>query len=143
MTHATEVQDVAALERCSQNLTRSFACCAVLLVASVLSLAFFTWPLSPGHLVIAVGLGATTLAAYVWYAFAAGAAARAIGEDSRLYLAGTLAAPILAILLPWLGFRGWLPRAIAAAPLSIKFLLGNQLDEAQRRQTSLYLHRVD
>ena len=54
------------------------------------------------------------LAAYVWYAIAAGRAAR-----------------MLFII------------AIMASPLSIKFLLGNQLDQALRDSTTMYLHQND
>ena len=67
------------------------------------------------------------LASYVYYAIAAGAAAKALGESGWKYVAWVLAAPIL----------GMIPVPIVSAiinisPLSIKFLLGNRLETAIR-----------
>src|SRR5688500_6608102 len=83
---------------------------------------------SLGLLVLQVGL-------YVWFALAAGAAARALGGTAWHYIVWILASPILALVpIPLLS------TVIAVSPLSIKFLLGGQLQAAIRDQTSMALH---
>jgi len=76
------------------------------------------------------------LATYVWYAFAVGAAERASGANGRLYCGTSQSSS------PWMGF-GRRAQVLLFPPLSIEFLRGNQLDEAQRRRTNMYLRRVD
>lgn len=72
---------------------------------------------------------------YVWFAIAAGAAARALGGTAWHYIVWILAAPFLALLpIPLVS------TLIAVSPLSIKFLLGGQLQTAIREQTSMALH---
>jgi hypothetical protein len=83
---------------------------------------------SLGLLVLQVGL-------YVWFALAAGAAARALGGTAWHYIVWILVAPLLALApLPLVSM------VIAVSPLSIKFLLGGQLQTAIRDQTSMALH---
>jgi hypothetical protein len=82
--------------------------------------------------------------AYVWYALAAGMAARALGSPGWRYVVWILAAPFVALivaLLPIPLLSSAASTVISVSPLSIKFLLGNQLEEAFRRETSLSLHR--
>jgi hypothetical protein len=79
-------------------------------------------------LVVQIGL-------YLWYAVAAGGAAKALGETGWHYVLWILAAPFLALLpLPLVS------TVIAVSPLSVKFLLGGQLQTAIREQTSMALH---
>jgi hypothetical protein len=83
---------------------------------------------SLGMLVVQIGL-------YIWYAIAAGAGAKALGETGWHYVAWILASPFLAMLpIPLVS------TVIAVSPLSIKFLLGGQLQTAIREQTSMALH---
>jgi hypothetical protein len=83
---------------------------------------------SVGLLVLQVGL-------YVWFALAAGAAARALGGTAWHYIVWILVAPLLAFApIPLVSM------VIAVSPLSIKFLLGGQLQTAIRDQTSMALH---
>ncbi len=76
--------------------------------------------------------------AYVWYAFAAGSAARALGEPGATYVAWILVAPIVSTLIFGLLEQvsgSWLAgTAIGVSPLSIKFLLGAQLDRRIRER---------
>ncbi len=72
---------------------------------------------------------------YVWFAIAAGAAARALGGTAWHYIVWILASPILSMIpIPLVS------TVIAVSPLSIKFLLGGQLQTAIRDQTSMALH---
>ncbi len=81
-----------------------------------------------GLLVVQIGL-------YVWFAIAAGAAARALGGTAWHYIVWILASPILSLVpIPLVS------TVIAVSPLSIKFLLGGQLQTAIREQTSMALH---
>jgi hypothetical protein len=83
---------------------------------------------SAGLLLVQIGL-------YVWFAIAAGAAARALGGTAWHYIVWILASPILSMVpIPIVS------SVIAVSPLSIKFLLGGQLQTAIREQTSMALH---
>ena len=82
-----------------------------------------------------LGLLVVQIALYVWYAIAAGAGARALGEAGWPYVLWILASPFLSMLpIPLVS------TVIAVSPLSIKFLLGGQLQTAIREQTSMALH---
>lgn len=84
---------------------------------------------------VTLGLWAVQLALYVWFAMAAGAAARALGGTAWHYIVWILASPILSLVpIPLVS------TVIAVSPLSIKFLLGGQLQAAIRDQTSMALH---
>jgi hypothetical protein len=76
------------------------------------------------------------IATYVWYAITAGAAARILGAPGGRYIAWILAAPFLALLpIPIVS------TIIGVSPLSIKFLLGGQLQSAMREATSAQMHQ--
>jgi hypothetical protein len=80
-------------------------------------------------------LGFAQVCFYVWFALAAGAAAKALGGTAWHYIVWILVAPFLALApLPLVS------TVIAVSPLSIKFLLGGQLNTAIREQTSMALH---
>ena len=75
------------------------------------------------------------LGCYVWYALAAGEAAKALGEKGGVYIAWILIAPFAAFVpIPVLS------TAIGVSPLSIKFLLSGQLQSAIRDQTFEVIH---
>ncbi len=70
------------------------------------------------------------LGAYLWFALCVGAAARALSEPSWRYVAWVIAAPFLALIpIPIVS------TVIAVSPLSIKFLLGGQLERRIRERT--------
>jgi len=80
-------------------------------------------------------MSAIQLASYVWYAIAAGGAARVLGDKGWTYVAWILAAPFVAkVPIPIVS------TLIAVSPLSIKFLLGSQLQEAIRQQGVASIH---
>jgi hypothetical protein len=82
-----------------------------------------------------LGLLIVQIALYVWYAIAAGAGAKALGETGWHYVVWILASPFLSMLpIPLVS------TVIAVSPLSIKFLLGGQLQTAIREQTTMALH---
>lgn len=90
---------------------------------------------SSGILVATAGLLVVQIGCYVWFAIAAGAAARALGGTSWHYVVWILVAPILALIpIPLVS------TVIGVSPLSIKFLLGGQLQTAIREQTSMAMH---
>ena len=113
-------------------LSRSFAACLVLLAAN------FIWSLGrhdPDSAWITLVLLVLQLAASLWFAFAAGAAASALGDSGWVYVVWIIGAPLLArIPIPFL------PILIAASPLSIRFLLGSQLQIAIRQAGTASLH---
>ena len=102
------------------------------------------WPMIASSLsaepTVGIGLASAGLllfqiALYVWFAIAAGAAARALGGTAWHYVVWILASPILSMLpIPVVS------TVIAVSPLSIKFLRGGQLQTAIRDQTSMALH---
>jgi hypothetical protein len=90
---------------------------------------------SAGIVVATLGLLVVQIGLYVWFAIAAGAAARALGGTAWHYIVWILASPILALIpIPLVS------TVIAVSPLSIKFLLGGQLQTAIREQTSMAMH---
>lgn len=97
---------------------------------------FIADPRQPGEgsttLLVLIGI---QLASYVWYAVAAGAAARVLGDAGWKYVVWILAAPFLAQLpIPIVS------TIIRVSPLSIKFLLGSQLQAAIRQQGFASIH---
>ena len=90
---------------------------------------------SAGIVVATAGLLVVQIGLYVWFAIAAGAAARALGGTAWHYVVWILVAPILArVPIPIVS------TVIGVSPLSIKFLLGGQLQTAIRDQTSMAMH---
>ncbi len=88
-----------------------------------------------GWIAASLTLLAVQAGLYVWFAMAAGAAARALGATAWHYILWILVAPVLALApIPLVA------TVIAVSPLSIKFLLGGQLQTAIREQTSMALH---
>jgi hypothetical protein len=106
--------------------------------------AALLWPMvvggraaDPSALLIAASITvlAVQVGLYVWFAVTAGAAARALGATGWHYVTWILAAPFVALLpIPIVA------TVVAVSPLSIKFLLGGQLQTAIREQTSMALH---
>jgi len=110
-----------------------FACVSVIgaLLVWIMVMAKSDLPEEGTLLWVGMGLGVLLLAAYVWYAIAAGAAAGVLGQTTWHYVTWTLLAPPVS-LLP----LGIVSTLIAVSPLSIKFLLGNQL-KTEIRERSL------
>ena len=78
---------------------------------------------------VALALFVIQLGCYVWFAVSAGKAAKILGEPGWKYVAWILVAPILALVpIPIVS------TLIGVSPLSIKFLLGNQLEKAIRER---------
>ena len=78
---------------------------------------------------------AIQFACYVWYGVAAGGAAKVLGDAGWKYVVWILAAPFLArIPIPIVS------TLIAVSPLSIKFLLGSQLQSAIRQEGVAAIH---
>jgi hypothetical protein len=88
-----------------------------------------------GWLVASLVLLLVQIVLYAWFAMAAGAAARALGGTAWHYIVWIVVAPFLALVpIPLVA------TVIAVSPLSIKFLLGGQLQTAIREQTSMAMH---
>ena len=129
---------VDELMRVESRLTRSFVGSVAGYLATLIFMLFIATP-RPGGLFEPVSvwllLVAVQLGFYIWYAVAAGAAAKALGEAGWKYIVWILAAPILA-LIPIPIVSG----IISISPLSIKFLLGGQLQAAIRQASFADLH---
>jgi hypothetical protein len=124
----TSVDDLLSAD---SHLTRSFIAAAATALAVMLWATFAGTALSRmyGTLVLA------QIGCYVWYALAAGEAAKALGEKGWMYVSWILIAPFAALIpIPVLS------TVIAVSPLSIKFLLGGQLQSAIRDQTFEVMH---
>lgn len=123
-----------ALMQADTRLSRSFAVCVAAVLATIFWMLFVATPeaaASPSG--TGLGLLAIQFACYVWYAVAAGGAARALGDPGWKYIAWILAAPFLARLpIPIVS------TLIAVSPLSIKFLLGSQLQSAIRQESNIH-----
>jgi hypothetical protein len=90
---------------------------------------------SAAPMVASFVLGFVQVCLYTWFAVTAGAAARALGGTAWHYIVWILVAPLLALVpIPLVS------NVIAVSPLSIKFLLGGQLQTAIREQTSMAMH---
>ena len=125
-----------ALVRAESRLSRSFIFAVGAVALSVVWLLFIASPeqVTPRNPTMQT-LGAIQYATYIWYAMAAGGAARILGDKGWKYVAWILVAPIVALVpIPIVS------TAIAASPLSIKFLLGSQLQEAIRQQGVASVH---
>jgi len=126
--------DVDELIKVESRLTRSFAGSVAAQLGWILWAFFIADKTSNGRPVTgaaAGGLLLLQLGFYIWYAVAAGAAARALGDDGRKYVVWILVAPFLALLpIPVVS------TLIGISPLSIKFLLGGQLQTAIRESAS-------
>jgi hypothetical protein len=122
------------------RLTRSFVAAAVFWLAGIVWALFMGGRISSGDLgpaVIALVILLLQVVSYVWYALAAGAAAKALGGSGWRYVVWILAAPVLALVpIPIVSV------IINASPLSIKFLLGGQLQTAIREASFADLHQV-
>lgn len=124
----TSVDDLLTAD---SHLTRSFIAAVAGALATMLWAIFagtgFSWMY--GTVVLA------QLGCYVWYALAAGEAAKALGETGWIYVSWILVAPFAALVpIPVLS------TIIAVSPLSIKFLLGGQLQSAIRDSTFEVMH---
>lgn len=126
---------IEQLQSADAGLTRSFIACVATVLTS-LGWALFVGPPAPGQVAwFPLLVGLCQLAAYVWYAVSAGAAAKAVGAVGWHYVVWILAAPVLALMpIPIVS------TIIGVSPLSIKFLLGGQLQTAMREQTFAELH---
>ena len=125
-----------ALVRAESLLTRSFM---VAVGAVAIWLVWLLFIASPEQMNTTnptmLTMSAIQLASYVWYAIAAGGAARVLGDKGWPYVAWILAAPFIAkIPIPFVS------TVIAISPLSIKFLLGSQLQGAIRQQGVASIH---
>jgi hypothetical protein len=124
-------EPIEELMRAESRLTRSFVGAVIGAVLGVGWMFVGTRPpagttdLDPA----AVGLALVQFGFYIWYAISAGAAAKLLGDKGWKYVVWILAAPFLArIPIPIVS------TLIAVSPLSIKFLLGGQLQTAIRQE---------
>lgn len=125
-----------ALVQAESRLTRSFMVAVAAVGVWVVWLLFIASPeqMTPTNPTM-VTLWAIQYASYIWYAIAAGGAARVLGDKGWKYVVWILAAPFIArIPIPFVS------TVIAVSPLSIKFLLGSQLQEAIRQQGVASIH---
>jgi hypothetical protein len=125
-----------ALVQAESRLTRSFMVAVGVVALWLIWLLFIASPeqMSPTNPTM-MTMSLIQLASYVWYAIAAGGAARVLGDTSWKYVVWILAAPFIAkIPIPFVS------TIIAVSPLSIKFLLGSQLQEAIRQQGVASIH---
>jgi hypothetical protein len=114
------VEELMAVE---SRLNWSLGACVVALVA------VYGWAFAGGGAVVALLLVLFQIGCYVWFALSAGAAARILGEAPWKYVVWILVAPFLALIpIPIVS------TIIGVSPLSIKFLLGGQLDTAIRER---------
>jgi hypothetical protein len=141
-TVTSDVPNVVVLSQRAANLNRSFAACVLFFVLNLLAPAVLGLPYSARSASIAVILLLAMIGSYVWYAIAAALAARTLGERAWTYVTWILIAPFVSQLVSLIGIP-FMGSVLAASPLSIKFLLGNQLDEALRSATSMNLSRID
>ena len=125
-----------ALVQADTRLSRSFIVAVTAVLGTLIWALFIANPRDPaqGRTGMFVLLG-IQLASYVWYAVAAGAAAKVLGDSGWKYAAWIIAAPFLAQLpIPIVS------TLIAVSPLSIKFLLGSQLQAAIRQEGFASIH---
>jgi hypothetical protein len=132
---AASVDELLAVE---SRLTRSFLGCVIVLVART-GWTFFIGPRTPSGGIEPAWVGLVLLILqlgfYVWYALSAGAAAKLLGATGWTYIVWILAAPFLALVpIPIVS------TIIGVSPLSIKFLLGGQLQSAVREATFADFH---
>ena len=127
-----------ALLRAESRLTKSFWAAAAGVIGTLLWAMFVAGPSPDAESGIArtgVVLVLLQVAFYIWYAIAAGGAAKVLGEAGSKYIAWILAAPFLAMIpIPIVS------TLIGVSPLSIKFLLGGQLAAAIRQESFAGIH---
>jgi hypothetical protein len=131
---------VDMLMRVESQLTRSFVGYVAVLLTSTIWTLFIARKSptgSPEPVSIAVVLLVLQVGSYLWYAIAAGAAAKILGDSGWKYVVWILAAPFLALIpIPIVS------TIIGVSPLSIKFLLGGQLNSAVRDESFAGLHEA-
>ena len=128
---------VEELMRVESQLTRSFVGSVAGYLATLGFMLFIATPRAGVFepVLLWLLLVAVQLGFYIWYAVAAGAAAKALGEAGWKYVVWILIAPILALLpIPVVSL------IISVSPLSIKFLLGGQLQAAIRQASVAEFH---
>jgi hypothetical protein len=131
---------VDQLLRADARLGRSFIGSVLAFLASMMWTLFFA-KVTPDGGGLEPSLAAFVIfvfqiAFYVWYARSAGAAAKLLGDAGWKYVVWILAAPFLArIPIPIVS------TIIGVSPLSIKFLLGGQLQTAIREETMAAVHQ--
>jgi hypothetical protein len=124
-----------ALVQADTRLSRSFFAAVAGLLASLFWMLFVVGPEDAGKSTTTIVVLCLQFAAYIWYAIAAGAAAKILGDAGWKYVLWILAAPFLSrIPIPIVS------TVIAVSPLSIKFLLGSQLQAAIRQEGLAALH---
>jgi hypothetical protein len=129
---------IEQLLRVEAGLSRSFIGYVGAQAAQLIWMLFIASPAPGGRIQPSVTLGLLVLfqlVFFVWYAVAAGAAAKALGDAGWKYVAWILLSPFVAMLpIPIVS------TLIAVSPLSIKFLLGGQLQTAIRQESLAPLH---
>jgi hypothetical protein len=130
---------VDELMRVENRLTRSFIGYLVVLVAPFIMLFFVSDSTGSARFsASALAFLPVQIGLYVWYATSAGAAAKALGGDGWKYVVWILVAPFLALVpIPIVSM------IIGVSPLSIKFLLGGQLQTAIRQESFADFHRPE
>ena len=131
---------IADLLRVENRLTRSFIGYIVALLTSIIWLLFVARPTPAGGIEPSLAgllLVPLQLGFYLWYAMSAGAAAKVLGDAGWKYVVWILVSPFLALIpIPIVS------TIIAVSPLSIKFLLGGQLQTAIRDESMAQLHHT-
>ena len=131
------IDDLVAAD---SQLSRSFIGCVVAWLASF-GWGIFAGPVTATQPVsvpwVPLAILVVQIALYVWYAVSAGRAARVLGGVGWKYVVWILVAPFLALVpVPIVSM------IIGVSPLSIKFLLGGQLQTAIRDATFAEMHHV-
>jgi hypothetical protein len=126
---------IEALQAADSGLTRSFIACVATQAASI-GWALFIGSPPPGEIGWFPLLAfVCQIGAYIWYAISAGRAAKVVGAVGWHYVVWILVSPFLAMIpIPIVSM------IIGVSPLSIKFLLGGQLQTAMRDATFAQLH---
>jgi len=130
---------VEELIRVDTRLSRSFIGYIAALGASLIWMMFIAKRTPAGAIepsLTALLLVPLQIGLYLWYAISAGAAAKALGDAGWKYAVWILISPFLALIpIPIVS------TIIAVSPLSIKFLLGGQLQTAIREESMAGLHQ--
>ncbi len=133
---------IEELQAADSRLTRSFVACVAIVAVGLFWTLFVARPVQPGEvplllLLVPLLLLLLQVVFYVWYAISAGAAAKLLGAVRWHYVVWILVAPFLALVpIPIVS------AIIGISPLSIKFLLGGQLQTAIRQGTFAQLHEA-
>lgn len=128
---------IEQLLRVERLLSRSFMAYIGALLLNVVFLLFLASPASPRSSLVLLLLLPLQFGVYVWYAISASKAAGALGEAGWKYAVWILVSPFLALVpIPIVS------TIIAVSPISIKFLLGGQLQTAIREESTADLHRA-